>query len=76
MLFRSIPFGAGRRICPGILFGTATAELAVANLIHRFNWELPYGMTRDEFNMGESPGFSVHRKDDLRLVVKNVHSSN
>ncbi|XP_078159492.1 cytochrome P450 71A1-like isoform X3 [Carex rostrata] len=72
--FELIPFGAGRRICPGILFGAATAELAVANLIHRFDWELPYGMTREEFNMGESPGFSVHRKDDLRLVVKNVHS--
>ncbi|XP_078160243.1 cytochrome P450 71A26-like [Carex rostrata] len=73
--FQLIPFGAGRRICPGLLFATATAELAVANLIHHFDWELPHGMTREEFNMGESPGFSVHRKDDLRLVVKNVHTS-
>ncbi|XP_078160766.1 cytochrome P450 71A26-like [Carex rostrata] len=73
--FQLIPFGAGRRICPGILFGTATAELALANLIHRFDWELPSGMTREEFNMGDSPGFSVHRKDDLQLVVNNVHTS-
>ncbi|XP_078165822.1 cytochrome P450 71A1-like [Carex rostrata] len=72
--FQFIPFGAGRRICPGLLFGTATAELALANLIHRFNWELPNGMTREEFNMGDSPGFSVHRKDDLQLVVKDVHT--
>ncbi|XP_078159389.1 cytochrome P450 71A1-like [Carex rostrata] len=68
--FQFIPFGSGRRICPGILFATAVAELALANLVHHFNWELPGGMTRDEFNMSESPGFSVKRKDDLLLVVK------
>ncbi|XP_078159493.1 cytochrome P450 71A26-like [Carex rostrata] len=73
--FQLIPFGAGRRICPGILFATVTAELALANLIHCFDWELPSGMTREKFNMGESPGFTVHRKDDLLLVVKKFHTS-
>ncbi|XP_078159411.1 cytochrome P450 71A26-like [Carex rostrata] len=68
--FQFIPFGSGRRICPSILFATAVAELALANLVHHFNWELPDGMTRDDFNMTESPGFAVHRKDDLRLLVK------
>ncbi|KAF3338662.1 cytochrome P450 71B2-like protein [Carex littledalei] len=73
--FQFIPFGAGRRICPGILFGSAMVELALANLVYRFDWELPSGMTREEFNMGDSPGFTVHRKDDLQLVVKDVHTS-
>jgi cytochrome P450 len=72
--FQLTPFGAGRRICPGILFATATAELALANLVNCFDWDLPIGMTREEFNMDDSPGFSVHRKDDLRLVVKNVET--
>ncbi|XP_078166105.1 cytochrome P450 71A1-like [Carex rostrata] len=73
--FQLIPFGAGRRICPGVSFATATAELVLANLIHQFDWELPSGMTREEFNMGESPGFSVHRKDELQLLVKNAPRS-
>ncbi|XP_078154100.1 cytochrome P450 71A1-like [Carex rostrata] len=73
--FQFIPFGAGRRICPGILFATVTAELALANLIHRLDWDLPSGMTTEKFNMSEKPGFTVHRKDELRLLVKNVHTS-
>ena len=73
--FQFIPFGAGRRICPGILFATVTAELALGNLIHRFDWELPNGMTTEKFNMSEKPGFTVHRKDELRLLVKNVQTS-
>ncbi|KAJ3699919.1 hypothetical protein LUZ61_003624 [Rhynchospora tenuis] len=68
--FQLIPFGAGRRICPGILFATATAELALANMVHHFDWELPSEMTREEFDMSDSPGFSVHRKNELELVVK------
>eukprot|EP00268_Persea_americana_P054121 TRINITY_DN6172_c0_g1_i8.p1 TRINITY_DN6172_c0_g1~~TRINITY_DN6172_c0_g1_i8.p1 ORF type:complete len:108 (-),score=17.22 TRINITY_DN6172_c0_g1_i8:303-626(-) len=35
------PFGAGRRICPGILYGTAVVEHTMANLLHCFNWEFP-----------------------------------
>lgn len=73
--FQFIPFGAGRRICPGISFAMATAELALANLVHRFDWDLPSGMTREEFNMEDSSGLSVHRKDELRLVVKKVQPS-
>ncbi|KAJ4753551.1 Cytochrome P450 [Rhynchospora pubera] len=71
-----IPFGAGRRICPGIAFATTTSELVLANLVHNFDWELPEGMTIDEFDMSESPGMSVHRKDSLRLVVKHILASN
>ncbi|KAJ1699415.1 hypothetical protein LUZ63_007927 [Rhynchospora breviuscula] len=72
--FQLIPFGAGRRICPGILFATATAELSLANMIHHFDWELPSGIEREEFDMSESPGFSVHRKDELQLVVKKARA--
>ncbi|KAJ3699917.1 hypothetical protein LUZ61_003622 [Rhynchospora tenuis] len=71
--FQYIPFGAGRRICPGIAFGSATAELALANMIHHFDWELPSGMTTEELDMSDSPGFSVHRKNELELVVKKAH---
>lgn len=38
--FEWIPFGAGRRACPGQQLGMLVVEFAVAQLIHCFNWRL------------------------------------
>ncbi|MED6176321.1 hypothetical protein PIB30_087029, partial [Stylosanthes scabra] len=39
--FELIPFGSGRRICPGLNMGVATVEIIVANLLFWFDWEIP-----------------------------------
>ncbi|XP_064979161.1 cytochrome P450 71A1-like [Musa acuminata AAA Group] len=68
--FEFTPFGSGRRICPGMQLAVATLEVALANLVHQFDWELPLGMTRDEFDMTESPGLTARKKEPLHLVAK------
>ncbi|CAM8928431.1 unnamed protein product [Rhodiola kirilowii] len=66
--FEYIPFGAGRRICPGVPFAMANTELLLAQMLFHFDWELPKGKDGDELDMVEAAGFSVRRKNDLLLI--------
>ncbi|XP_073146455.1 strychnine-11-hydroxylase-like [Henckelia pumila] len=65
--FGLIPFGSGRRGCPGINLGIAIVELALANLLYTFDWELPNGMKKEDIDMEASPGLSLNKKIDLCL---------
>ncbi|CAN1808778.1 Desmethyl-deoxy-podophyllotoxin synthase [Linum perenne] len=66
--FEFIPFGAGRRMCPGILFGMVIVKLALANLFFHFNWRLPGGLELERIDMTESFGLVLTRKHHLCLI--------
>ncbi|WVY91028.1 hypothetical protein V8G54_036542 [Vigna mungo] len=62
-----IPFGAGRRMCPGMSFGINIIELCLAQLLYYFNWELPDG-NKESLEMTEALGAISRGKTDLVLV--------
>ncbi|XP_058093606.1 cytochrome P450 71A1-like [Magnolia sinica] len=66
--FELIPFGAGRRSCPGIYFAAMTYELALANLLYSFNWDFPASTSKKHIDMTEVFGLVVQKKSDLCLV--------
>ncbi|XVE94598.1 hypothetical protein REPUB_Repub02eG0022300 [Reevesia pubescens] len=68
--FELIPFGAGRRGCPGIHMGVATLELALVNLLHKFDWEMPIGMNHEDLDFDVIPGVTTHKKNALRLMAR------
>lgn len=63
--FRFLPFGSGRRMCPGSMFGLSNIELTLASLLYHFDWMLPGGASSHELDMTESYGITAHKRTDL-----------
>jgi len=66
--FQLLPFGSGRRGCPGLQMGITSVKLVVAQLMHCFNWELPDGMSYDELDMFEKFELTMPRNQPLLAV--------
>lgn len=71
--FEYIPFGAGKRICPGMNYGLANTEQVLALLLYHFDWKLPNGMKNEELEMTEEFGITMSRKGDLYLIPITSH---
>jgi typhasterol/6-deoxotyphasterol 2alpha-hydroxylase len=68
--FELLPFGSGRRMCPGYNLGLKVIQLSLANLLRGFTWTLPEGMTKEELSMDEAFGLSTTRKFPLEVAVQ------
>ncbi|KAI5054719.1 hypothetical protein GOP47_0029864 [Adiantum capillus-veneris] len=68
--FEFIPFGTGRRRCLGLPLGLRMLELILANLVNKFNWELPCGVTCETINMKEKAGASSNKAVPTIAVPK------
>nr|GMC64162.1 cytochrome P450 CYP736A12-like [Ipomoea batatas] len=66
--FELIPFGSGRRSCPGLQLGMVVVRLVVAQLVHCFDWELPNSMSPKELDMTEEFALVTTRAKHLVTI--------
>ncbi|CAK7332417.1 unnamed protein product [Dovyalis caffra] len=66
--YRFLPFGGGRRGCPGSAFALATIEIALARLLYHFDWSFPLGVGPDDTDLTEIFGLATRKKSALVLV--------
>ncbi|KAK6128876.1 hypothetical protein DH2020_037393 [Rehmannia glutinosa] len=70
--FELIPFGSGRRGCPGIAFSVTTIEYVLAFLLQKFNWKLPDGTPGHDMDMSETLGVTLCRVHPLLAVPSQI----
>ncbi|CAI0566827.1 unnamed protein product [Linum tenue] len=63
---KMMPFGVGRRMCPGYALALLHLEYFVANLVWSFEWKAVEG---DGVDLSEKPEFTVVMKNPLRAQV-------
>ncbi|KAF7045720.1 hypothetical protein CFC21_054800 [Triticum aestivum] len=51
--FEFIPFGSGRRLCPGLPMAERVLPFILASLLHAFEWRLPDGVSAEELDVSE-----------------------
>lgn len=72
--FEYIPFGAGRRICPGMPLAIRMVSLMLASIIQSFTWRLPEGTTttghghEEKLDMEEQFGVTLRKAVPLCAI--------
>ncbi|PIN12030.1 Cytochrome P450 CYP2 subfamily [Handroanthus impetiginosus] len=66
--FELIPFGSGRRGCPGLQLGLTIVRLVLAQLVHCFDWKLPSGKKPSDLDMSEHFGIVTSRDKHLMAI--------
>ncbi|KAL8252648.1 hypothetical protein R6Q59_036341 [Mikania micrantha] len=66
--YEFIPFGGGRRMCPGLPSGVKSMQTILASLIVGYNWALPNDEDPAKLNMTEKFGVTLQKEKPLELV--------
>ncbi|GKE55681.1 cytochrome P450 71A1-like protein [Tanacetum coccineum] len=68
--YELLPFGAGRRMCPGYSLGRKIIESSLANLLYRFDWKLSKNMTPEDLDMEEIYMLTTPKKNPLVSIAQ------
>ncbi|KAJ8771505.1 hypothetical protein K2173_026682 [Erythroxylum novogranatense] len=70
--FELLPFGGGRRICPGLPMAARQVPLILATLIQSFDWSLPNGEDPQDLDINDKFGITLQKQQPLLLVPKRI----
>ncbi|KAL4562781.1 hypothetical protein LXL04_026811 [Taraxacum kok-saghyz] len=66
--YQFIPFGAGRRICPGLSIAHRMMHIVLGSLIYKFDWKLEGNIRAEDMDMEEKFGLTLPRKVPLMAI--------
>lgn len=66
--FELLPFGSGRRKCPGMQSGALMVNLTIARLVHAFRWSLADGVKPEDMDLAERFGLNLQLQSPLCRV--------
>ncbi|XP_058069217.1 cytochrome P450 CYP82D47-like [Magnolia sinica] len=64
--FEYLPFGSGRRMCPGVTMALQVLQLTIARLLHGFELRTPFDAPVD---MTEGSGLTVPKETPLEVML-------
>ncbi|GMH27196.1 hypothetical protein Nepgr_029039 [Nepenthes gracilis] len=70
--FELIPFGAGRRMCPGLPLASRILHLILGSLIQSFNWKLDGEIAPNNMDMNDKFGFTMHKAQSLIAIPSHI----
>ncbi|CAL5081366.1 unnamed protein product [Urochloa decumbens] len=62
------PFGAGRRMCPGLDFASRLVPLLLASILHKIEWRLPAGMVPEDVDLKDRYSMVLELAKPLHAV--------
>ncbi|KAJ0886146.1 putative geraniol 8-hydroxylase [Helianthus annuus] len=71
--FKLIPFGAGRRLCPGLNIAHRMLHIMLGSLIYNFDWKLQGNMRPQDLDMEDKFGLTLPRNVPLMAIPVKVN---
>ncbi|CAM6128886.1 unnamed protein product [Calypogeia fissa] len=68
--FEFLPFGSGRRMCPGMNLGILMVAYPLSLMLHALNWTLPGGEKPEELDMSENFSLVLYKRLPLKVFAK------
>lgn len=63
-----IPFGSGRRMCPGVPLAHRMVHTMLASLLYHFDWKLADGEKSQDMDMAEKFSITLHKVKPLKAI--------
>lgn len=67
--YRLLPFGSGRRVCPGAQMAINLVTSTLGHMLHHFDWAPPAGIRPEDMDMMEKPGVVAYMRTPVRAVA-------